>query len=337
MSVPRPNTAPGPVSTGNFTPGRGAPISQITFHHIVGDAPSALAMFANARNARSANYVIHSNGTIYAVVPESDTAWCDGNWESNQRTISIEHAGGHPSVPYSEAMYDASARLCAYLIDRYGITNFKRHRDVSSSPTACPGGLDVERILARARELLNPPAPPAPPPAPAPPNVTIRYERLPAPLELQYNKDCNLWGLGATAWRDFVAVEHFRRGDRLQAFGIAHHPLGGKYYMRSFDFVDADTTGIPKFNVGVNVADTEPFVAPVPVSPAPLPAPVPTPPSEPPQPPDDPPASPSAPGSTPGTPAPETPTSQQPGTQVSLLRRVLQFILHLLTSRMRKI
>lgn len=137
-----------PAASGNFQSGRRNPISRITFHHIVGDAPAAIARFQTPGEEVSANYVIGSDGSVYQCIRDSDTAYCDANADSNSRTISIEHAG----PPYAEAMYQASIALCSELIRKYGINDFKRHRDVSNTPTACPGELNVERIVNAAKQ-----------------------------------------------------------------------------------------------------------------------------------------------------------------------------------------
>lgn len=149
-----------PARSFNFASGRKSAISRITFHHIVGDAPGALNRFQNTNDQVSSHYVIGSDGTIYQCVSENDTAFADGSTDSNNRSISIEHAGGLPEVPYTNAMYDASTRLVAWLIHKYGIVDFKRHRDVIDKKvypggTACPGQLDVERIVNGANALLK--------------------------------------------------------------------------------------------------------------------------------------------------------------------------------------
>lgn len=136
----------------NFSVGRTKPISRITFHHIVGDATGALARFQTPGEGASSTYVIGSDGKLYQMIDEKNTPWTDANPDSNARSITIEHAGGHPSVPYTEAMYRTSIALVRDLIDRHGISDFKRHRDVSNSPTECPGALDVERIVSEAQK-----------------------------------------------------------------------------------------------------------------------------------------------------------------------------------------
>lgn len=131
----------------NYQTGRSAKIDQITFHHIVGDAQSAISRFQDRNQQVSSTYIISSNGTIYQCIDEKDTPYTDANFVSNSRAITIEHAGGTNSVPYTEAMYQASIMLCAWIRSRYNITRFMRHKQVSITPTDCPGRLNVERIV----------------------------------------------------------------------------------------------------------------------------------------------------------------------------------------------
>lgn len=148
MAVPAPNIIHIPAASGNFGVGRGWPIDQVTFHHIVGDAQAAINRFITAGQQASSNYVIGSDGTIYQMVAESNTPYSDGTFRSNSRTISTEHAGGHANVPYTEAMYASSIHLHAWIFDRRGNLTVKRHRDIVA--TACPGALNVERIVSDA-------------------------------------------------------------------------------------------------------------------------------------------------------------------------------------------
>lgn len=143
------------IPTTNYRKGRTHAIDQITFHHIVGDAAAAIARFKIQGEEASSTFVISSTGKIYQLVALGDTPYTDANALSNSRAITIEHAGGHASVPYTEAMYNASAQLVAWLLTQYPITRFMRHRDVSDKPTACPGTLNVERIVNQAKSGGN--------------------------------------------------------------------------------------------------------------------------------------------------------------------------------------
>lgn len=152
MPVPKPPITQVTIPTTNYGVVRGNP-TRITFHHIVGDALAAIARFKNANEKASATFVISSKGEIFQCVPLDHRPYSDGVTASNTITASIEHAGGTSSVPYTEAMYRASISLVAWLIDKYKITDFKRHRELKA--TACPGGLDVERILKSAKLMAG--------------------------------------------------------------------------------------------------------------------------------------------------------------------------------------
>lgn len=130
-----------------------AEINTIVFHHIVGDAPAAINRFKTPGEQASSTYVIGSGGEVYYVVSESRTPYTNGSWYWNRRSITIEHAGGHPNVPYTEEMYKAAEDLVRSIRKRYNIKNFKRHREISS--TICPGALDVERIVRNSNPKIE--------------------------------------------------------------------------------------------------------------------------------------------------------------------------------------
>lgn len=166
MAVPKPNIRWRGAHPNNFTVGRpgASRDGRQTFHHVVGTRESAVIVFNQPTRGASSHYVVGGD-IIDQCVDINNTAWCDGNWESNLRTISVEHEGGwNGTGPYSDAMYEQAAQLCAWLRENYGVVRYVRHRDVSLKSTACPGGLDVERIWARSQQIINsynqPPAQP---------------------------------------------------------------------------------------------------------------------------------------------------------------------------------
>lgn len=152
------------IPAGNFGVGRRSAISQISEHHAVGDASHVLSKARGAGAEFSCTFTIATDGTIYQLVAESNTPYTDNDYRSNGRAITIEHAGGG-NYPYTEAMYKASAELHAYLFAKYPGINCVRHRDIPeikadpSKATACPGGLDVERIIRQAKEGVDMPLP----------------------------------------------------------------------------------------------------------------------------------------------------------------------------------
>ena len=73
----------------------------------------------------------------------------------NQRSIGIEHLNntGAPTWTIAEETYRNSAKLIRDICERYNIPidrqHILKHGEVSS--TACPGGIDIDRLVAMAR------------------------------------------------------------------------------------------------------------------------------------------------------------------------------------------
>ena len=90
-----------------------------------------------------------SDGHIVQMVDTDDTAWhamsCNSAW------VGIEHddEGDHADPWRTDALYTSSSRLNQWLAQTYEYTiseaTIRPHR--SCVATACPSGLDVERII----------------------------------------------------------------------------------------------------------------------------------------------------------------------------------------------
>jgi hypothetical protein len=119
-------------------------------------------------------------------------------------------------------------------------------------------------------------------PAPAPTAATptnIEYTKLDEPLSLFTNKQpTNIWNLGFATDAQANAVQELTNDTPFAAYGKGQRTDGDKhcYYMTEGDFGDADTSGIPTNNFGVNTVDLSlpttiaPVVAATPtVAPAP--------------------------------------------------------------------
>ncbi len=69
-----------------------------------------------------------SDGHIANHVEAKNVAWHAGNWYVNMHSIGLEHEGyAAQSTWYTEAMYQTSAQLVAYLADKYGIPLDRAH------------------------------------------------------------------------------------------------------------------------------------------------------------------------------------------------------------------
>lgn len=152
-----------PVAPGSWDFSR-ANIDRIVLHTMDGTLDGTAAWFANPNRASltSAHYGIGLSGIIYHFTDETNTAYANGNYGANQRSITIEHEDkGDRSHPRTNAMYKASAQLVADICRFYSIpcdsTHIKPHRFYSS--TSCPGNLDVDRIIREAAAILAPSKP----------------------------------------------------------------------------------------------------------------------------------------------------------------------------------
>lgn len=158
MAIPKPNMLPvSGIPASNHGGRRPARPTHITDHHIVGDAPAAIAEARKPAREMSFTYTISKDGIIYQALDPMTIPYTDTNYTSNKRAITIEHAGGHASVPYTEAMYKSSIHLHAWLRQEFNIPeqNILKHSQVADKPTACPGGLDTERIKRESTKLLQ--------------------------------------------------------------------------------------------------------------------------------------------------------------------------------------
>jgi N-acetyl-anhydromuramyl-L-alanine amidase AmpD len=121
-----------PASSSNYTVANrpySHLIDKIIIHVTQGSWSSALNWFQNSRAGAAAHYTVRSSdGYLGQSVAEKDIGWHAGNWSYNQTSIGIEHEG-YVSDPkwFTEAMYDASARLSAYLVNKYGIPLDRAH------------------------------------------------------------------------------------------------------------------------------------------------------------------------------------------------------------------
>lgn len=128
-----------PAHTRNYTLGRtlsntgyrGEQVQPdlIIIHVADGTYGGTLSWFQDKRAGVSAHFTISMYGLLGQSVYERDTAFHSGRWGHNVRSFGIEHEGQPSKGPWapSEAMYETSARLAAYLCYRYGIPVDRKH------------------------------------------------------------------------------------------------------------------------------------------------------------------------------------------------------------------
>lgn len=152
------------ANSNNYETGRrGNTIKKIILHWIVGTLESADATFQNPQRQASAHYGI-GDEEVHQYVKEEDTAYHAGNFATNLVSIGIEHEGGWETSPGnrvkpSQKTHETSARLVADIAKRYNIPldrdHIRLHKEVSDSPTACPGSLDIDLIIKLAKGQIT--------------------------------------------------------------------------------------------------------------------------------------------------------------------------------------
>lgn len=131
----------------NYTDGRSKKISEITIHHMAGvlSAKQCGAIFQKKGRNGSSNYGIGKQGEIALYVPEADTSWCNSNWESNCRAVTIEVSnssrGGQWLV--SDRVLESLILLVADIARRNNLGTLVKGKNVTwhsmYANTTCPG------------------------------------------------------------------------------------------------------------------------------------------------------------------------------------------------------
>lgn len=121
-----------PATPSNYTPAdRPADYSvdRVVIHVTQTTCAEALSIFRDPDKMVSAHYVVRSvDGYVAQCVRETDVAWHAGDWDHNTRSIGIEHEGWVDRPAYfTDALYTQSARLTAWVCDRYGIPKDREH------------------------------------------------------------------------------------------------------------------------------------------------------------------------------------------------------------------
>jgi hypothetical protein len=272
-----------PAHPSNQTAGRGGnPIDRITIHHTAANNTTLRHLWADpARNGSSHFFV--SDKVIEQYVDTNNTAWTNGNFASNQRSISIEVNGDWRNGYYNQGTLNNLQRLLVELRRNFPTTRIAYHMDESLSRTLCPADLKHKgyalTVWNNAGAILQPK-----PPAPAP----ITYQAI-AKKQIILTRDASLWNFNFTRWSDAKSTGSYPKGYVVSnVVAIATNSLGGKYYMTEYSYNNGAVRATNGFNVSdVKDYTTPPVVIP-PTEPTPPPVvpPVVVPPPVPPQNPD---------------------------------------------------
>ena len=155
------------AETPNQSSRNGAAVEYIVLHHMATTGFEAvLRSWMSGKKQGSCHYAISNTGEIVEVVPEHLRAWSlsSATFDGKSITFEIANESAGGSWPVSRNAHEATAQVVADLCRRYEIPcNRDRiigHREVftrhhAGYATACPGGLNLDGIVARAAELLG--------------------------------------------------------------------------------------------------------------------------------------------------------------------------------------
>lgn len=270
-----------PAASTNQTAGRGGnSVDRITIHHTAANNQTLRYLWADpARNGSSHFFV--SGTVIEQYVDTDNTAWTNGNFASNQKSISIEVNGDWRNGYHNQSTLNQLQKLLVELRRNYPTARITYHMDESLKTTLCPADLKLKGYALTVWNnagLVLQPAPPVPTP--------ITYRAI-TPKKIILIRDANLWNFNFTSWSTAKAVGSYPTGHVVDVVAEATNQLGAKYYMTAYSY----NSGTVRATNGFNVADVKDYVAPViPEPPKPLPPvdpivviPPPVPPVEPPK------------------------------------------------------
>src|SRR4051794_21229698 len=139
-----------PAASNHYSAGQRLPIDTVVIHTMeTTNADAVFAMWANPNipeNQRnSAHYGVYTDGRVGQAVREADTAWHAGWWETNRRSIGVEHASKAGFSSHPEALYEGSAKLMADICRRRKIPIDRDHIIGHDEVPGCEfsgGGID---------------------------------------------------------------------------------------------------------------------------------------------------------------------------------------------------
>lgn len=231
------------AAASNYSRGREQPIRYVTIHHSAGWEATLRYLWADpSRNGSSHFWVGNTPGQIEQYVDTADTAWCNGNWRSNNESISIEVRGDWRGY-YNQPTLDNLELLLREIRKNYPNAQIEYHQDVSDKITLCPADLKhkgyAKQVWDKVTNWLFPPKPPTP---------SIKYQTI-TPKRVKLKVTANLWNFNFTDWTKAQAVQPFGQGSVVDVVAIATNSLGGKYYMTAYSYNNGDVRATNGFNI----------------------------------------------------------------------------------------
>lgn len=169
-------------SHGKWNSRSGNSIRRIVPHHMAGNlSPETFYNIMHGGRQMSPTVSVHTDGTVWAWVPEECRPWTTGSWEADCCALTLEIAndgGAETGWHVSDAAYNTAVQIMAEWCLRYDIdpvytyrgSGINMHRDWDA--TACPGDYLYDKIVSGQMErdikaIMYPQPEPAPEPEPS--------------------------------------------------------------------------------------------------------------------------------------------------------------------------
>lgn len=243
------------ITNVNYSKGRsGRNIEKITIHHCAGvmSVENIGNLIKSGTRQVSSHYGIGNDGRIGQYVYEENTAWCDGDWNSNCKSVTIETSncstGGEWKV--GDKALNSLIKLVADIGKRNNLGTLVKGKNVTwhsmYSNTECPGKYllsKMDYIVEEANKINS---------SSSSKEVALKIEDI-SNKKVRLKIDANLWNLNFKRYADAKSVKKFKKGDVIVVSAIANHPIGAKYYLTEYSYSN-------KINNGFNIVDCEDYV-----------------------------------------------------------------------------
>jgi len=150
-----------PANKNNYMVGRnGVKINEITIHHMAAvlTAEECGKLFQNPDRLSSTHYGVGRNGEIGLYVDEKNTAYANGNFESNLRSVTIETSNSSVGgdYPVSDKVLEELIKLVADIAKRNNLGKLVNGKNLTPhnkyAATACPGKYLLSKMNYIAEE-----------------------------------------------------------------------------------------------------------------------------------------------------------------------------------------
>jgi len=173
-----------------------ASIQYLYIHHTAGTQDDTNYFLSANDRKSSPTWYVKANGTTVEFVRPKDRPWSTGAIDNLSLTIETQNSSGSPLWGISDASHERIAQIAAWLSQQKSVdgvnveftldrAHIKGHKEAPGAATTCPGpSMDLDRIVARAKEIVGTVTPPTTgEPIKIPAALTLSWEAFKAEMD----------------------------------------------------------------------------------------------------------------------------------------------------------